>query len=145
MMMMMMPASDHPVSSCIPTPPHHCDSLRTFNKQREAEDLWIRAHLLTSIPPGSPPFPVIFCHKKLQNMQSKPILLAVLLVAAGVLIFSSPAAALDLEKVACKTACQASHLDWADWQRDAWCSTKCEANSAWDSVTGLFKNLGRRR
>lgn len=64
----------------------------------------------------------------------KFVILALLVILS---LFATGALA-DLESTVCTTVCKAEHLDWATWQRDAWCNSKCGINSAWDSVKDLF-------
>lgn len=62
----------------------------------------------------------------------------IILFAFLVILLAGMVAADDLSTTLCKAKCQAENLERAEWQRDAWCSTKCGATSAWDSVKGLF-------
>lgn len=64
-------------------------------------------------------------------MKQVVILVLVVMLCAGL-------AMADLEQALCKTRCQAEHMDWAEWQRDGWCNTKCATTSAWGTVKGWF-------
>lgn len=62
----------------------------------------------------------------------------ILLLALVVILMAGMVAADDLSTTLCKTQCKAANMERAESVRDAWCTSKCGATSAWNSVKNFF-------
>lgn len=52
----------------------------------------------------------------------------------------TPAAAKD----DCISLCKQDHASWQDWEKTAWCDSKCMSTSAASAISGFFSRLGGR-